>query len=539
MKIWYILLIAASLSPLLCSCIKRGKSTNSSKQQLRLNLSGDPATMDPRKGGDVISSHMHFLLFEGLTRLDADGSTVPAQAESIDLSDDGKTYTFHMREVYWSNGDPVTAFDFEKSWKDILDPSFPSLNAHLLYPIKNAEAAKKGRVSLDQVAIRAVDAKTLVVELDNPTPYFLELTSFCVFFPVNHTIDAAHPEWAYHASEHFVSNGPYILKEWKHNNEILAIKNLGYWDKKRVNLGAIHFSIVDNETTALQMYERGELDMVGQPLSSLPVDALASLNKKGLLQKYPAAGTTIIAFNTLQPPFNNANIRKAFSYAINRKEIVDNITQLGEQPATSMVPTVLKYSKTQSFFKDHDVKKAVELLELGLSELGMKKEKLNELAFLYSTADLHHKIAQALQQQWMDVLGVKIKLENCEHKILMDHLTKRTFTFAQTIWLAQYNDQMNILERFKFKDNAKNYASWENPEYIRLLDESAYQGGLKRMATLEKAEKLFINEMPIAPIYHWNLSFLAKPYLKDVGFSPIGDIYFERISIDQEQSNIR
>ena len=517
------------------SCQKKTTSTPSVSQRIHLNLKNEPATLDPRKGGDVISSHMHFLLFEGLVRLNPDGSIIPAQAKTFEISADGTVYTFFMRDSVWSNGTPVTAYDFEKSWKDILDPSFPSVNAHLLYPIKNAEGAKKGRVPLSEVGIVAKDAKTLVITLEKPTPYFLDLISFCVFFPVSSQMDKEFPEWAFNAGEHYVSNGPFILKEWKHHNEIVAARNPHYWDGNRVRPDEIHFSMIDNESTALQMFENGLLDMIGEPLSPLPIDALPTLKKKGNVFKHPVGGTTMIAFNVDKAPFSNVKIRKAFAFAIDRQAIVKNITQMGEIAATNAVPPVLKNNRNHSFFKDADFAQAKVLLEEGMSELGITRDAFKDIVYYYSTADLNHKIAQAIQQQWQNTLGVQIKLENLEHKVLMDKLTKRDYAFAQSLWVAQYNDQMNILERFKFKSNAKNYANWENPEYIRLIEESFYENGVKRSETLEKAEGIFLSEMPICPIYHWEMVYLVQRNLNDVGITPIGDIVFEKLNIHSRQ----
>ncbi len=529
MKLFYILICCCFVAT---ACQdKKPTITHQSLQLIRLNLKSEPATMDPRKGGDVISSHMHFLLFEGLVRLNPDGAIVPAQARTFDISPDGIVYTFHLRDAVWSNGVPVTAYDFEKAWKDILDPSFPSVNAHLLYPIKNAEAAKKGLVPLSDVGLVSKDEKTFVVTLEKPTPYFLDLISFCVFFPVCSEMDKACPDWAYQAGDNFVSNGPFILQDWKHHNEIVAVKNLAYWDNTRVRPDVIHFSMIDNESTALQMFENGELDMIGEPLSPLPVDALQSLKKQGKLRKHPLGATTMITFNTNQAPFNNAKIRKAFTYAINRELIVNNITQLGETAATNMVPPVLKNLRNRIFFKDGDVASARALLEEGMQELGITKEAFKDLSLLHSTSDLNHKIAQAIQQQWKQAFGIQIKLENVEHKVLMDKLVKRNYAFAQALWIAQYNDQMNILERFKFKTNVKNYPNWENPEYIRLLEQSAYENGLARAATLEKAEEIFIDEMPICPIYHWDAAYMLQPHLNDVSLTPIGDIVFEKLRV--------
>ncbi len=515
------------------SCQKKEEAIRKQIQSVHLNLRNEPPSLDPRKGGDVISSHLHFLLFEGLVKLNKDDSITPALAKSFEISPDGTVYTFFLRDAVWSNGTPVTAFDFEKSWKDILDPSFPSVNAHLLYPIKNAEAAKQGKVPLCEVGIAAKDANTFVITLGTPTPYFLDLVSFCVFFPVNQRIDEEYPDWALNAGKFFISNGPFILKEWKHNNEIVVVKNPLYWDQNRVRPNIIHFSMVDNEMTTLQMFENGELDMLGDPLSPLPIDALASLKKKTKVHTNPVGGTTMITFNVDAPPFNNVNIRKAFAYAINRELIVKNITQMDEIVATGAIPPVLKNNRNRAFFKDGDIAQAKILLEEGMKELGITREAFTDITYYYATSELNYKIAQAIQQQWRNALGVHINIENLEQKILMDKLIKRNYHFAQSLWLAQYNDQMNILERFKSKRNVKNYPNWENAEFACLLEESFHENGFKRAEILEKAEEIFLREMPICPIYHWNMKYIVQPYLNNVGLTSIGDIVFENLTLER------
>lgn len=522
----------------LTSCQKPIRIGMPSQQQcIRLNIKGEPATLDPRKGGDVISSHMHFLLFEGLVRLNEDGSISASQAESYTISADGLVYTFHLRNACWSNGTPVTAHDFEKSWKDILTPNFPSVNAHLLYPIKNAESVKQGKLPIHSVGIEAPDARTLIVTLEQPTPYFLDLVSFCVFFPVNSTIDGQNPHWANDAGSHFTSNGPFILRRWQHNDELIVERNPHYWNPSRVIPDQIHFSMIDNETTAFNMFESGALDMIGEPLCPLPVDAIPTLKKNNLLCTHPSAETTIITFNVTQPPFHNAKIRKAFGYAINRADIVHNITQCNEQIATNAIPPILKCNRTRDFFTDNDVMEARRLLEEGMRELKMTRADFQKITLHYSSSDLNHRIVQAIQQQWAETLGVSIQLANLDFKVLMYKLTKRDFAMAQIYWAAQYNDQMNILERFKYKENAKNYSHWENKDFIRLLDESFYQTGEERLATLEKAEAIFLDEMPIAPIYHWDVAFMKQNALENVKLTSIGDIVFENLKISQQRRN--
>jgi oligopeptide transport system substrate-binding protein len=516
------------------SCSKH--TPYSKKEPLNININRDPATLDPRKGSDVVSSALHFLLFEGLTRLNDDSSISLAQAESIEISSDRKTYTFHIRNCTWSDGSAVTADDFAESWKAILSPHFPAMNAPLLYPIKNAEAVKKGLLPLEKVGIKAVDQKTLMVELEKPTPYFLQLIAFCVFFPIKNGLDNQHPEWSFGSGEHFICNGPFFLKKWKHNDEIILEKNPRYWEAETISLPAIRVTMVENEMTALHLFENQELDILGAPLSPIPIDSLVDLAKQGLLLIKPTAGTSVCAFNTQEFPFSNAHMRKAFAYAIDRTAVVLNITQLGEQVALSMIPPALKNHHTKNFFKDHDIELAKDHFKKGLLELGISKNDLKELTYCYTTTELNHKIAQALQQQWFDVLGVEVKLENVESKILLDRLSKRRFTFAQTLWLAQYNDPMDILERYKLKANPKNYAGWEHPQYISLLDRSAEAvSSQDRFALLEQAEELFLDEMPIAPIFHWSSAYLVQPYIKNLIFSPIGTLDFSKIKKEEHK----
>ena len=245
-KIWFVLLL------LLAACQK--PTPPACKQQLNLNIPSDPATFDPRKGGDVISSMFHFLLYDGLVRLTADGQIQNALAEKIEISEDRITYTFTLRSANWSNGKPILARDFEHSWKAILDPAFPAANAHLLYPIKNAEQIKKGLLPASELGLHAVDEKTLVVELDHPTPYFLEVIAFCVFYPVQSDLD---PNWEDQVDSTILSSGPFLLKEWKRNNQIILVKNPHYHSAEVIQLPTIHVSMVDSEMTALQMFEKG------------------------------------------------------------------------------------------------------------------------------------------------------------------------------------------------------------------------------------------------------------------------------------------
>jgi oligopeptide transport system substrate-binding protein len=524
----------------LSSCTKQEEISTKKPNTLRLNVVREPSTMDPRKGSEFIGSTFHLMLFEGLTRLNSDYSITPAQAKTIEISDNKKIYTFHLRNSKWSDGSPVTAADFEKAWKKILTPNFPAMNAPLFYPIKNAEEAKKGLISIDEVGIHAIDSKTLVVELKTPTPYFLKLVAFCVFFPVKHTLDEIDPYWMNHAGKNYLSNGPFMLKSWEHNNEIVLEKNPFYWESNMIPLEKVQVTMVKDENTVLQMYENGELDFVGTALSPIPSDVLPKYQKKGVLKTYPSAATTAISFNVTQFPFTNKYIRKAFAYAIDRKEIVDNITQLGEEVATQIIPPCLKTGEAPSYFKDKNLKKSKKYFTRGLKKLGISAEAFPIVTYNYSFSDLNHKLAQALQQQWAKHLGVKVQLEHCEHKVFLDKLVSRDYTLAQMFWFAQYHDPMSILERFKHQKNPKNFCNWENSDYINLLEKTASDISLEeREKTLEAAEALLLEKAPLTPLYHWKTVFMVKDHVTYEEFPPdYGFLEMTRIGIKKGNSHV-
>ncbi len=519
---------------ILAACSQKKTEQTNRINTLRLNIPAEPPTLDPRKGGDIVSSCMQFMLFEGLTSLNPDSSTTPTQAESIDISADKTVYTFHIRRnANWSDGSPVTSYDFEKSWKDILSPSFPSPNAHLLYPIKNAEKIKKGELPLSSLGLNCPDPKTLVVTLEMPTPYFLQITAFCVLFPVHKSNDSSHPEWAQNDGPYFISNGPFKMLKWRHSDELCLEKNPHYWNNEKTQFSGVNISMIGNEMTALNMYENGDLDMVGMPFSPLPLDAVKDLANRDVLQTRPLGGSTVAFFNMNKFPFNNLNIRKGFSLALNRESIIKNITQMNETVALGMIPPVLKANRTTEFYQDQDTKNAQLCFEEGLKQLNISKEELSHLIFYYPNGEFYHKIAQAMQDQWLTTLGIRVRIEALEQKVLLDKMSKKAFDFSLFYWCAQYDDPMNIFERFKIKGNVKNYSGWENSEYQKLLIASCYEDKKDlRLDILEKAEKIIMDDMPFIPVYHWSFGFLKKDYLSDVYISPIGDIHIEKIKID-------
>ena len=501
------------------------------KVALNLNLPQEPTTLDPRKGGDIYSSALHFLLYEGLTKISPSSSCDYGLAHKIDLSQDRLTYTFHLKEAFWSDGSAITAKDFEYSWKSMLDPSFPCPNAHLLYPIAFAEEAKTGLCSLDQVGIRSVDDKTLEVVLKSPTPYFLNLISFCVFSPVQHQTTQGNFD---ESGKNVLSTGPYILKSWKHHDVLVLEKNPYYWDCANVSLEEIDIHFIDNETTALELFAKKELDILGLPFTNIPIDALESYAKTPLLQGFPVGKTYFCSFNVEHPLFSNQHIRKAFSMAIDRQAVVDTLGISNEIPATNFVPPALKNGLNAVYFEMQDIEGAKQELAQGLQETGLTIKDFENITFIYPQRENSHSLCQILQQQWLNHLGINLKLECLDFKIFLEKLSTSQYALCQYNWVAQYDDPMNILERFRKKSNPKNYCNWENVDYIELLDRSAYHQGSARNSLLEEAEKIILDQMPIAPIFHSATFRMIQPYVKGVFSSSIGSIHLENIEFCEE-----
>jgi len=486
---------------------------------LKLNLHTEPPTADPGLAEDTTSGAIVRATFDGLTRTTEDGKPHESMAEKIEVSSDMLTYTFKLRDAKWSNGDPVTAHDFEFAWKRVLDPKTAANYAYQLYYIKNAEKANKGEAKLDDVGVKALDDKTLQVTLENPTPYFLELTAFYTYYPVNKKVVEADPKWATEAKSH-VGNGPFKMETWEHKSKLVLVKNDNYWDKDAVKLDRIEFSMVEDENTELSMYENGELDWAGAPLSDIPTDARATLKSAGKLITQPIAGTYWYKFNTEKAPFNNVKIRKAFTYAINRQAIIDNITQTNQQPAMGAVPPSMAL-KQDGYFKDNDVETAKKLLEEGMKELGITK--LPPITLSYNTSEGHKKIAEAIQDQWKKSLGVEVKLENKEWKVYLEDLHQGKFQIGRMGWLGDFNDPINFLELYKDKNGGNNDTRWENPKYKELLNKSALEADPeKRKAILAEAEAILMEEMPIAPIYFYTQSYVKNDNIKGVILDGLG-----------------
>lgn len=520
---------------LICTGCTSSQKIQKEHKIVRINIERDASSLDPRKARDLCSQTLVRMFFEGLTRVGKEEKAELALADTISISSDLKTYTFHLKEARWSNGDPVTSHDFIYAWKTLLDPQFPSDTAFNLYVIKGAKAIKEGQLGVDSLNARAIDEKTLEVELEYSVPYFLELLSVPAFFPINAKMDRIHPHWADNPSS-FVCNGPFRISEWKHNDCIIAIKNPTYWDADAVQLSSMQFVMV-NTDTELKMFEKGELDWAGSPLGTLPVEAILSLKKEPFFKTKEMLATYFIRVNTEAHPLNDAMIRRSLALAINRKEIVEHITQGGQIPASGIVP--LSFGLQQEpYFQDGSVEEARALFNTALQRLQLDIQSFPEIKLLYtSNPERNHLIAQAIQHQWFKAFGIHIKLEACERKVYFDRLSKQDFHLASGSWFADFNDPINFLDVFRYKKGSSNNTKWENADYAEWLNQSAMTVNLKeRSELLRQSEKLLIEEMPILPIFYYTMLYVQKQYLKDVVLSPMGVVDFKWAKVDKKQS---
>jgi len=498
---------------------------------LRMNLSMEPPTVDPAFAEDSTSATVIRATFDGLTRIGPDGSPEFAVANKMEVSPDRLTYTFYLRDTQWSNGEPVTAHDFEYAWKRVLDPRTASIYAYQMYYLKNGEKFNNGLASADEVGVKAIDDKTLVVKLEHPTSYFPELTAFYTYYPVYQKGIEANSRWAANADTH-VGNGPFKIEQWDHHAKLILAKNNHYWDKDAVNLDRVEFSMYADENTELFLFEKDELDWAGAPLSTLPMQAIPSLTESEKINTQTIAAIYMYKFNTQQVPFNNAKIRKAFSYAINRQYIIDHIRQGHQQPAMGFVPPAMAV-QTEPYFVDNDTQTAQKLLQEGLKELGL--DALPPITLTFNTSDSHKQLAEAVAQQWRNVFHIDVKLEDKEWTRFLEEQHKGFYQISRSGWLGDFNDPISFLGIFRDRSGGNNDTGWENASYQALLKQSALEmDSQKRNQLLAQAEQILMDEMPIAPLFYYTNSWVKHDRVRGVFIDGMGNLELKWGEIAQE-----
>ncbi|MGH2613160.1 MAG: peptide ABC transporter substrate-binding protein [Rhabdochlamydiaceae bacterium] len=491
-------------------------------QVLRLSVLSFPLSLDPRLGGDEVSGNILRMLYEGLMRIGPDGMPIYGIAHSFSLSKDAKQYLFQLRDAYWSNGTPLSAYDFEYAWKKILSPKFKTAFTYLFYPIKNGKLAKEGLVPPEEIGVKALDEKTLRVDLEVPTPYFLELTTHTLYSPVNHVIDTAHPDWAYLEGKSYVCNGPFRLEKLSPGHSYELVKNESYWDKPHVNLDKI-FIFKSTPHKALERFRNNEIDWLGRPLCNW--EPYFSSQQ---WQHHPSlsAGLYWCICNTTRFPFNHFKIRQALAYAIHRKEIIKALSYDG-LPAVTPLPFIHTFN-IHDGVTDRDISKAQQLFEEALHELGLTRENFPSFTLIHINREVKEKIAKMIAQQWKDVLGISCHIEAYEWRDLFSKMSEGDYDLGAMGWTATIDNPLYILDIFKNKDNPINFSRWEHVDYLELLNQAVQQGGegVDR-ASLVQAEKILLQEFPIIPIFYEIERYEKQGHLRGINLSKVGNIDFK------------
>ncbi|QVL57939.1 MAG: peptide ABC transporter substrate-binding protein [Simkaniaceae bacterium] len=525
-------LITSLLMVLAWSCGK--KEVAPEKRPLNISFGAEVRTLDPRLGGEYPTAHLIRMLFDGLMRRDENGITAPAVAESFVISEDFKTYTFTLRETYWSDGKPVTAYDFEYAWKKSLDPKTLSHGAQNFYFIKNAKLSAEGKIPVDEVGARALDDKTFEVELEYPAPYFLEVLGCTLFHPVPKHLDEKDPNWVHRTDGTFVSNGPFKLKRWKRGDFISVVKNPYYWDREHVHLAEVKVNFIEDGMTQLYLYEKNKLDWLGSPVNKIPPEAIKSVKSDPSFASVPSPMVYWFFLNSETFPFHNKKIRQAFSYAISRNDIVDHIFDGNALPARGIVAPCFDLGNPPCF-EDGNFEEAKKLFDEALEELKLTRETFSPITIKYASGvETLNRTAQTVQELWQKTFGIKVILHQADWPVQFTSIQKGDYQVGMMGWISFMGDPIYMLQTFKYKHDMVNMSNWESEEYLDLLEASNFEADPeKRNQILIAAEKVLMDEMPIIPICYVSMEFSKKPELIGVNLPPSGEIDFKFASFSQ------
>ncbi|WP_243454520.1 peptide ABC transporter substrate-binding protein [Desulfosporosinus fructosivorans] len=497
------------------------------------NAGAEPETLDPAISTGVPESHIQTALFEGLTRKGEGEKVMPGIAESWTTSTDGTVITFKLRDAKWSNGDAITAEDFKYSWLRALAPATASEYAYQLYYIKGAEDYNSQKGTADAVAIKVVDPKTLEVTLAAPTPYFVALTAFHTLYPVNKKAVEASKEWSLKA-ETFVSNGPFKMQEWKHNDQVIVVKNENYWDAKNVKMSEVTFKLLEDIKAALTAFESGQID----GSEYIPIEDIDRLKAAKVLRIDPYIGTSFYRFNVTKKPFNDVKVRKALAMAIDRKMLIDKVVKGGQLPAYAYTPPGMVDVEEGKDFRvvggDY-IKEDVAAAKALLAEAGYPEGKNwpADVSILYNTKSDNKLMAEAIQNMWKTNLGIDVKLRNEEWAVYLESQKTINYNISRAAWIGDYADAMTFMDMF-VTGGGNNQTGWSNPEYDKQIKEIANKSGDQkvRVAAMHAAEKVLMDEMPIMPIYFYTLPWVMKDNIKGVFRSSLGPIDFKLATVE-------
>lgn len=480
-------------------------------------VEANPEYLDPNKISEASGTAIASQLFEPLLAL-APGNTPPrpGQAERFDVSPDGRTYTFHLRPgLVWSDGTPITAETFRRSWLRGLDPALASTNAVQLWYIAGAEAFNTGVVTdPNTVAIRAVDDLTLAVDLVAPTPFFPDLVTYIAYAPVPlHVIERWGDHWT--RPEHMVTNGPFVMTEWNPRSRLVMKKNPRYWDAANVALAGSVVQVSDSEARNTLLYDTGQAHWIN-PIPLARIGEWITSGRSDLHIDQQMC-TYYYVLNTRRAPFDDRRVRLAFDMAVDKEALTRDVLASFQPPAASLLPDMFRATLGYASVPgaQHDLAGARALL----AEAGYPGGRgLPNVNLVYNTFEAHKLIAEYFARDLRGSLGVDLEVANLEWKSLLKQVLAGDFQIARTSWCADYPDPLTFLDVFH-SDSPNNYPGYQNPAYDALLDRIHNETDTTtRAALLCAAEKTLNRDVPILPLYFYTRSYLLRPEVR--GFLP-------------------
>jgi oligopeptide transport system substrate-binding protein len=493
-----------------------GEAAAAAEQVITVNWGAEPPSLDPGLATDVTSGTIILNIMDPLVKLGEDLEPVPSAAASWETSQDGKTVTFTLRDdLKWTNGDKVTAQDFEYSWKRTMSPDLAADYAYQFYGIVGAsefnECKKNCKAVENKVGVNAVDDTTLEVKLTTPQPWFIQQAAHHSFLAVHKaTVDKFKDKWTEPAN--IVTNGPFKLESWEHNSRIDLVKWDEWRDADNVNLTRVNGRMITDGTTAVQAFEAGEVDVIGE----IPPEELPRLKETEDYAQYPGLGTYYYGVNIENIP--DVNQRKAMSLAINRREIIDNITQADEIPATGMTPQGMPGFETFNpkspwTPENGDLAQAKELM----AKVQNPKKNIN---LLLNDSPGHREIAVAVQAAWKE-LGLTVTIKQQEWAQFLEFLgppPDKSVDVYRLGWIGDYVDAINFLELWTC-ESGNNNSNFCNKEYDQLVDKARRtednEARYEIYAELEQILHGQDGDMPVLPIYWYTYVYLERPTIKD------------------------
>jgi ABC-type oligopeptide transport system substrate-binding subunit len=511
-----------------------GGGKQADTQVLKMAWGAEPPSLDPGLATDTTSSNVLLNIMDPLVRLGPDLEPVPALAESWDV--DGETVTFHLRDDgRWTNGDPVTAHDFEYSWKRTLDPKLAADYAYQLYGIVGAEAYNSAKPAQaaelrDKVGVKALDDRTLQVTLTSAQPWFVQQAAHHSFLAVHQpTVERYGTKWTEPGK--IVTNGAFELTGWKHDASITLVKNADWRNADKVALDRVEGRIIVDGTTRVQAFEAGEVDALDG--GGLPPADMPRLKQLPEYEKYPALGTYYYGFNLKNIP--DVNQRRAMAFAIDRQSIIDNVAQADQIPATGMVPKGMPGFEVieQNFLPTRaDLAKAKQFL-------AKAEDPKKEISLFYNDAPGHKEIAVAVQAMWKE-LGIDVTIKSQEWAQYLEFLgpppSDAVYVYRLG-WIADYGDPMNFLELWTSK-SGNNNANFANPAYDRLIEQARNTpDDQARYKLYRQAEAMLTGpkgELPISPLYWYTYTNLERGSVKDTfQINPLDQFDLSKVVIEQ------